>query len=236
MESSSKWTYHPLWRYSAEKPAVKGPHSPDPRVGVKDRFEEEHQMISPQQLAHVVLKSGQKESLTAWYLEVLGARLQQDAGDTSFLTFDDEHHRIAIVHVPDATSPSPRSAGMAHMAFTFGDLGDLLHKFDELRSKGIEPFWSVNHGTTASLYYRDPDENIVELQSDNFPTSEEGAAYLRSDHFVANPIGVVFDPDASLARLRAGESPAELAAELATVSGAPARPPGSRNAAERSSS
>jgi catechol 2,3-dioxygenase-like lactoylglutathione lyase family enzyme len=191
-------------------------------------------MISPQQLAHVVLRTGQKDVLTTWYLEVLGARLQQDAGNTSFLTFDAEHHRIAIVEMPDAVKPARSSSGLAHMAFTFKDLGDLLNQFDHLRNEGIEPFWSVNHGTTASLYYRDPDGNVVELQADNFPTSEEGAAYLRSDRFVDNPIGVVFDPEAFLGRVRAGVLPAELAAELATVSGDPAGPPGSGWATARS--
>ena len=90
------------------------------------------------------------------------------------------------------------------------DLGDLLYTFERLRRVGIEPFWCINHGPTTSMYYKDPDGNKVELQVDNFPSTEETNRWMRSGEFAANPIGVVFDPDELAARYRAGEPIAAL--------------------------
>jgi len=174
---------------------------------------------APQKLAHVVLISRQKDALRDWYVKVLSARVQFDGELMVFLTYDDEHHRIAIAQVDDAKPPTSPTTGLAHIAFTFAKLDDLLQTFDDLRNEGIEPVWSVNHGTTTSIYYADPDGNNIELQVDNFATSDEGVAYMRSDRFAANSIGVSFDPQSYLTRLRDGEPAARLMEELARVEG-----------------
>jgi len=176
---------------------------------------------APQKLAHVVLISAQKNALRDWYLKVLSARVQLDSDLIVFLAYDDEHHRIAIAQVDDAKAPTPPATGLAHIAFTFTKLDDLLQTFDDLRNDGIEPVWTVNHGLTTSIYYADPDGNNIELQVDNFATSEEGNAYLRSDRFAANPIGVSFDPQTYLTRLRNGEPSERLIEELARAEGEP---------------
>jgi catechol-2,3-dioxygenase len=174
---------------------------------------------APQKLAHVVLFSAQKDALRDWYLKVLSARVQLDSELVAFLAYDDEHHRIAIAQIDDAKAPTPPATGLAHIAFTFTKLDDLLQTFDDLRNDGIEPVWTVNHGLTTSIYYADPDGNNIELQVDNFATSEEGNAYLRSDRFAANPIGVSFDPQTYLTRLRNGEPSDWLIEELARADG-----------------
>lgn len=60
------------------------------------------------------------------------------------------------------------------------------------------------------MYYADPDGNQIELQIDNFDTIEEGTAFMESPSFAANPVGVPFDPDDMLARLRAGGNADDL--------------------------
>jgi len=48
---------------------------------------------------------------------------------------------------------------------------------------------------TISLYYKDPEGNFVELQSDNFSDWRLSGDFMRnSPQFAANPIGVFFDP------------------------------------------
>ena len=79
-----------------------------------------------------------------------------------------------------------------------------------LKNGGIEPFWCINHGPTTSMYYKDPDANRVELQVDNFPSTDETNRWMQSGEFAANPIGVVYDPDELLKRYRAGEPLATL--------------------------
>ena len=83
--------------------------------------------------------------------------------------------------------------------------------FEEvLKNKDIGPYWCIHHGITVSLYYADPDGNQMEFQADCFPTNEDANAFMYGPHFETNPIGVEFDPDALLARLRAGEPEASL--------------------------
>ena len=95
------------------------------------------------------------------------------------------------------------------MAFTFKSLDELLDTYTRLKASGIRPYWCINHGPTTSMYYRDPDNNQVEL-IDNFDDVRDGKAYMRSPALAKNPIGVPFEPDSFVTRLKAGASAKEL--------------------------
>jgi hypothetical protein len=60
------------------------------------------------------------------------------------------------------------------------------------------------------MYYADPDGNQMEFQVDVFATSEEANTFMRGPINAANPVGVEYDPEEWLARLRAGEPESEL--------------------------
>jgi len=176
--------------------------------------------IPPIRLAHIVRRTSRLEEMVDWYRTVLGAEVVHADAMLAFLTYDDEHHRIAIARIPGLEEQPPLAAGTDHVAFTYADLGDLLYTYERLKSAGIEPCWAINHGPTTSLYYKDPDGNKIELQVDNFPTAEEANRWRRSGDFAANPIGVGFDPDDLLARYRAGEPLGRLAARPPLPEGA----------------
>jgi len=165
---------------------------------------------SPAKLAHVVLRTRHFEASRDWYISVLAADVVFETQAMAFLTYDDEHHRLALLNVPDAPAAPPKAAGLDHVAFTYGDLGDLLATYARLKDAGIVPYWCVNHGPTTSMYYRDPDGTQVELQIDNFESTDALNAWFRSGAFAENPIGVEFDPDDLIARYRAGTPQEEL--------------------------
>jgi catechol-2,3-dioxygenase len=123
----------------------------------------------------------------------------------TFLSYDDEHHRIAIVNSPQLNEHDPMAEGLDHLSFTYGNLEDLLATYARLKVSGIEPFCPVNHGVTTSLYYHDPDHNRIELQIDNFEDLEEGGKLLNS-MAGTNPVGILFDPDELATQLAAGVS------------------------------
>ena len=79
-----------------------------------------------------------------------------------------------------------------------------------LKAAGILPHWPINHGVTTSLYYRDPDNNRVELQIDNFATPAELDGYFKSRAFAENPVGVTYDPEELCRRYEAGEAMTDL--------------------------
>lgn len=174
------------------------------------------QIVSPVRLAHVVLRSSRFHEVLAWYKLLLNARVVFESESIAFLGYDDEHHRIAVINVPDLAEQPIGAAGVHHFAFTYDSLPILLRNYEQLKAHGIEPLWCTNHGPTTSLYYGDPDGNQIELQVDNYDTVEEAGEFFFSEQFATNPIGVDFDPAELSARLEAGED--ERAVKL--------RPPG----------
>ena len=152
-------------------------------------------MGSRPRLVHVVLQTGQVDAMRDWYCTVLNAHVVYAGHHLTFLTHDDEHHRIALLEMPPgmAERKSPATAAMHHSAWTFDSLDDLLDRYQELTAKGIEPAVPIQHGVTTSLYYRDPDGNFVELQIDDFASPDEATGYME---------GPEYDSDAVWALLR----------------------------------
>lgn len=166
--------------------------------------------IRPTKFAHVVLRTSRFEEMKRWWCTVLEAHVVFENPMLAFITYDDEHHRLALVNLPGLSDRPEQSCGLEHLAYTYASLGDLLETYVRLRDGGITPYWCINHGPTTSMYFRDPDGNQVELQVDNFPSVEALNAWFRTDAFAKNPIGVDYDPEKLLARFRAGEPLAEL--------------------------
>lgn len=167
-------------------------------------------VLSPSKLAHVVLRTGQFSAMVSFYKTFLGAHATYENDFLSFLTYDSEHHRIAILHVPGTLPKAAASAGLEHIAFTFPTLAALLIAYRQRKSIGILPVWCVNHGPTTSIYYRDPDGNQIETQVDNFDFVEDANAFMRGEGFAENPLGTDFDPEVLIERLEKGEDEALL--------------------------
>lgn len=163
-------------------------------------------VISPSKLAHVVFRTNKLEQMVQYYKDFLGARIIYANEALAFLTYDNEHHRIAIVGIPGTKAKDAQSCGLEHVAFTFNSISELLLAYRQRRQKGIEPLRPVNHGPTTSIYYRDPDGNMIETQAENFDTADEATDFMRSREFSENPIGTDFDPEDYIRRLQAGES------------------------------
>ena len=166
--------------------------------------------VSPAKFAHFVLRTGQVDNMAEWYRTVLAARIVFRDERLCFLSYDDEHHRLALIQVPGLEPRDPNGTGTDHVAYSYRNLGDLLATYRRLKAAGILPHWPINHGVTTSMYYRDPDNNRVELQIDNFTTEAECQAYFQSVAFRDNPVGVTYDPEDLCRRYEAGEPIAEL--------------------------
>jgi catechol 2,3-dioxygenase-like lactoylglutathione lyase family enzyme len=166
--------------------------------------------IVPSKFAHAVLRTNKFKQMVDWYKTVLLANVVFENEMLAFMTYDDEHHRLAIAGFPGIVDRAPHSAGLDHLAYTYSSLGDLVATYERLKEAGITPAVPINHGLTLSMYYRDPDGNKVELQIDNFETMEEMKGFFRGNDFAKNPIGVSFDPDELARQYHAGVPEAEL--------------------------
>jgi catechol-2,3-dioxygenase len=168
--------------------------------------------VVPDRLAHVVLRTQQFEPMLTWWANMLQADIAFKNTFIGFLAFDDEHHRVAIVQPPNVGTPAENMSGLDHIAFTYASLADLIATYERLQGTGILPYWTVNHGPTLSLYYRDPDGNQAELQIDRFATSDEATAFLMSKAFANHPIGHSVDFEELVRRFHAGEDEKALTA------------------------
>lgn len=166
-------------------------------------------MAQPIKFAHIVFKTNQYKEMVAWWLDFLEADIRHGNDFISFLSYDDEHHRIAIANIPNLENNTPAARGVEHFAFTYASLDDLFDQYERMKAKGVHPYWTINHGMTLSAYYRDPDGNQVETQVDSL-TMEQADEFMAGPLFAANPIGINVDFDALVARYRAGASFADI--------------------------
>lgn len=168
-----------------------------------------NEAVQPTSLAHIVFRTSHFVEMRAFYLKLLNARVTWENDMGCFMSYDEEHHRVVIIRIPDLAPVNPRGAGLEHYAFTYRTMGDLLANYVRLKKDGVAPVWCVNHGFTTSIYYRDPDGNMIETQFDNM-TPEEADAFMRGDYFARNPVGVDFDPELLLQRYSSGDPMSEL--------------------------
>jgi catechol-2,3-dioxygenase len=110
-------------------------------------------VVSPTKLAHVVLRTNNMDRALDFYTSFLGGRVVHRNPALSFMTYDEEHHRIAFVQIPDAQDKVRNSNGLEHIAFTFDSLTDLLTAYKQRLDlpTPMKPVWCVNHGPTTSL-------------------------------------------------------------------------------------
>jgi catechol-2,3-dioxygenase len=171
-------------------------------------------LLSPSALCHVVLRTtpANYNAMVSFYLTFLGGAITHANPRITFISYDYEHHRIAILADPRASPQDSAKpiAGLAHIAFGFPTLADLATSYEQKKAAGMLPGWAVNHGMSTSMYYSDPDGNELETQVDNFDTAEEAIAFMGSEKFAENPVGVDFEPEEFVRRVRGGEDEASI--------------------------
>lgn len=160
-------------------------------------------------LHHVTLKTTRLQDMIDWYKCVLGVKVNFQDPNNAWTTNDTANHRIAFLSVPELRDDPQQNlhTGMHHSAFEYDGFDDLMASYARMRDEGVAPAFSLHHGLTVSLYYRDPDGNHVELQADCFGDWTKSTHYMcNSEDFRANPIGTFFDPEAVYQAHRGGET------------------------------
>lgn len=132
---------------------------------------EKESLLSPAALCHFVLKTtpDNYKPMVDFYQTFLGARITHANERITFMTYDHEHHRIAIIGAPGLERPTKRknNIGLAHTAFGFDTLSDLATSYEQKKSHGILPVWCVNHGMSMSMVC---EKLTIELQQVEGPS------------------------------------------------------------------
>lgn len=185
-------------------------------------------MIKPS-LHHVTFKTSRLQEMIDWYKTVIGVTVNFQDEHNAWTTNDAANHRIAFLSVPGLSDDPDkvRHNGVHHSAFEYASFDDLLSSYARMKDEGVLPAFSLHHGLTISIYYRDPEGNYVELQSDTFGDWAKSTQWMQtSEDFRGNPIGTFFDPDRVLEAYRGGQDFATLSTAMRDGAFKPATIPG----------
>ena len=118
-------------------------------------------------LDHVSLNVSDRPRSIAWYRDVLGLEQRGNARRDDWPVFMGDFGACVALFQAQVESPdrAPESTGLRHVAFMVGR-EDLAAAQERLRERGVE-FWLEDHGNAHSLYFPDPDGNVIELTSYN---------------------------------------------------------------------
>lgn len=136
-------------------------------------------MIHPRKVAHVVLNGQDLEKMERFYTEVLGfevvTRTKRPRG--VFFSLGMQHHDLAVLQAPaNVPLQQPTQTGLHHLALQLGSREELKTSYQELKARGVTIAGTVNHGITHSVYFFDPEGNMVELFCD---IGEDGLERIR---------------------------------------------------------
>lgn len=117
---------------------------------------------------------------------------------------------VGVFEIADAGGPPQPGPGMHHAQFRHHSFEDVVTRYERLIECGLEPVESWNHGPSTSFYYRDLDQNMVEISGSNYETEEGYLGYFNTEAYRKNFAGVEIDPVEFVGRYRSGTSLADL--------------------------
>lgn len=124
------------------------------------------------ELGHIVLNVRDLSRSTHFYREVLGFREVARLGERGVMFSSGRtHHELLLIESPDASPlPDGRNLGLSHFALKVGTSDDELRAaLKELQDAEVVIDHTTDHGTTHSIYLKDPDGNTVEVYIDVQP-------------------------------------------------------------------
>ena len=159
-------------------------------------------------------------------MEIVG-RTTDPLPTMAFVTNDNHHHRGGFFSPPTLSDDPAKldHARIQHLAWEYENIDDLLASWQRIADLGIEPVSCWCHGPSFSFYYKDPDNNTIELTVDAYGDLERSFAHTRRDDWKAGPNGTAVDPAKLLAARTAGASLDELREGGLAAEYEPAEPP-----------
>lgn len=119
-------------------------------------------------LGHVGLFVQDPAPMVEFYEQFLGMNVT-DRGEDDRIVFlsarpDQEHHELALLKAPD------RKSEVQQVSFTVGSLADLRTFYQQIKERGYPVDRVVNHGIAFGCYFRDPEDNRIEVY---WPTGKD---------------------------------------------------------------
>lgn len=139
-------------------------------------------------VGHIHLKVADLDRAIAFYQNVMGFEIQQRFGRrAAFLSAGGYHHHIGLNTWESAngTPPGRGHTGLYHVAFIYPDRPALARALASVLDAGVTLDGAADHGVSEAIYFRDPDENGIEIYRDrpmaDWPRIAEGKLAMVSD-------------------------------------------------------
>jgi catechol 2,3-dioxygenase len=130
-------------------------------------------MINAERIGHVVLKVRDLQRSRKFYTEVLGMEVMKEISQPPIVFLANnrrDHHEVGLLQVgSQAEAPRANDIGLLHVAFRLRNESDLRAAYKVLKDNDVPISFTVNHGITKSIYFRDPDGHELEVYCDNPP-------------------------------------------------------------------
>ena len=190
--------------------------------------------FSPDDFHHIAFKTTNYENMVNFYKNLFGCEPLYQSDLITFLAYDDEHHRIAIANTSDVlknlnfiqkivmklkiflNKNIPSIEGLDHISYRINPIEKWFDFYFKAKERGLSPLWTVNHGWISGIYYRDPDNNLVEVFFEHFSTAEEFKENISPD-FEDEPIGTNMDIEVLYEMFKSGADFSELIKKGNTV-------------------
>ena len=190
--------------------------------------------FSPDDFHHIAFKTTNYKNMINFYKNLFGCEPLYQSDLITFLAYDDEHHRIAIANTSDVLNKLnfiqkivmklkiflnkkiPSIEGLDHISYRINPIEKWFDFYFKAKERGLFPLWTVNHGWISGIYYRDPDNNLVEVFFEHFSTAEEFKENISPD-FEDEPIGTNMDIEVLYEMFKSGADFSELIKKGNTV-------------------
>lgn len=120
-------------------------------------------------VGHVHLKASDLARSEAFYRDVLGLEVTQRYGSQAvFLSAGGYHHHIGLNTWMSrgGRPPAAGCSGLFHVALLYPTRADLARAVRQVLACGVELEGAADHGVSHAVYFRDPDDNGIELYWD----------------------------------------------------------------------
>ena len=183
-------------------------------------FKSDH---SPDDFHHVAFKTTNYEAMVNFYKCLFGCEPLYQSNLITFLAYDSEHHRIAIANTANILEDLnlfqkiimkfkiflnkniPTIEGLDHISYRINPIEKWFDFYFKAKERGLKPLWTVNHGWISGMYYKDPDNNLVEIFFEHFSSENEFKENISPD-FEDEPIGTNMDIEILYEMYKSGES------------------------------
>ena len=117
-------------------------------------------------VSHFEIRARDSAAMEKFYTDVLGFVVTDRGGlpgrgELIFMSHSpEEHHQIVLIPAGENAEPG---SGIGHVAFRVDTLDEVRRVYEKVRALPHAKPEPVSHGNTWSVYFRDPEDNRIEV-------------------------------------------------------------------------